>query len=275
MKIDSKFIKQWEPKYDEIESDQSEYLSLIKRVNEEVRTNISISLETFERIINWKSRRAKAAIKWDAYSIYRETFRKILDPEYPAKMKLLVALPGIGAPVASTILHFIFPDIFPIYDTRTVEVLNDFCYLKRKTVSPSHYPEFQDAMLKIRTENVHYDLRQIDRALFAYHKVSSGKPGKATSRDEKCRTSKRSKTKETSKPSVKGLIKSKLNASIPAIVEAICEELGAGGREIRRKDIISKTKEYGIKESSVLPADYCDNTPTGQWSLLRFKSRNG
>jgi len=28
MTIDSKFIEHWEPKYDEIESDESEYLSL-------------------------------------------------------------------------------------------------------------------------------------------------------------------------------------------------------------------------------------------------------
>ena len=33
MKIDSKFIDHWGPKYDEIESDEGEYISLIERVN--------------------------------------------------------------------------------------------------------------------------------------------------------------------------------------------------------------------------------------------------
>jgi hypothetical protein len=39
MKIDSKFIEHWEPKYDEIESDENEYLSLIERINVEVKNN--------------------------------------------------------------------------------------------------------------------------------------------------------------------------------------------------------------------------------------------
>ena len=114
MKIDYNFIEQWEPKYDEIESDEGEYLSLIESVNEDVKTQKLISLKTFERIINWKSPRAKGTIKWGNFDIYHEAFRKILDPRYPDKMRLLLPLPGIGAPVASTILHFIFPQIFPL-----------------------------------------------------------------------------------------------------------------------------------------------------------------
>lgn len=52
MKIDSKFIEQWEPKYDEIESDQGEYLSLIECVKKEMTAFSTIKVETFERIIN-------------------------------------------------------------------------------------------------------------------------------------------------------------------------------------------------------------------------------
>jgi hypothetical protein len=143
MKIDSNFIEQWGLKYDEIESDECEYLTLIERVKEETKTHLSINLETFQRIINWKSPRVKGTIKWDDYGAYEETFRKIIGPKCKEKMKLLVALPGIGAPVASTILHFIFPEIFPIYDFRTTEVLNRFGCLKSKTVSTVRYPEFQ------------------------------------------------------------------------------------------------------------------------------------
>ncbi len=270
MKIDSKFIEHWEPKYDEIESDEGEYLTLIERVKEETTALSSISLGTFERIINWKSPRAKGSIKWEDYDIYREAFQKILDPENPDKMNLLTTLPGVGAPVASTILNFIFPQIFPIYDFRTVEVLNSCCYLKNKTVSPKRYPEFQKAILKIRTELVHYSLRQIDHALFAYHKINFGKSGKYTPRYVKRLNSKRCKTNQISKPGIKSMVKRKSNDTIPEIVEAICEELGAGGKEIRRKDILARTQEYGINESSVMPADFCDNTQTGQWSKHSF-----
>lgn len=75
--------------------------------------------------------------------------------------------------------------------------------------------------------------------------------------------------------------------NIPAIIKSICEELGSNGKEIYRKDIIKRAEKYDIKEDSVLPADYCDNTRTGRWSkhtflhslgpgryvLLRFKGK--
>jgi hypothetical protein len=55
------------------------------------------------------------------------------------------------------------------------------------------------------------------------------------------------------------------NLLLPEKIEFICEDLGAEGKVIKRKDIIEKAKELGIVESSVLPADYCDNTKTGKW----------
>lgn len=60
------------------------------------------------------------------------------------------------------------------------------------------------------------------------------------------------------------------NLSIPEMVKSICDDLGSNGRVINRKDIIEKAKTLGIKESSILPADYCDNTKTGQWSSYNF-----
>ena len=94
MTIDSKFIEHWGPKYDEIESDESEYLSLIKRVEEETIALSSISRATFERIINWKSPRVKGFIKWENYGIYRDAFQNILDPKNPDKMVAAAYTPG-------------------------------------------------------------------------------------------------------------------------------------------------------------------------------------
>ena len=59
-------------------------------------------------------------------------------------------------------------------------------------------------------------------------------------------------------------------ASVPDTVRAICEELGKGGKIILREDILARAKRLGINESSVLPADYCDNTTTGKWSRHSF-----
>jgi len=58
--------------------------------------------------------------------------------------------------------------------------------------------------------------------------------------------------------------------TIPKRIEVICEKLGEGGKKIKRRDILHLAKEDGIKESSVLPADYCENTRTGKWSNQKF-----
>ena len=95
-------------------------------------------------------------------------------------------------------------------------------------------------------------MRQIDRALFAYHKINTGQSGQC-SNDRQTRST-----------------GSRLEGTIPEIIEAICEDLGAGGKEIRRKDIVERAEDRGINKSSVLPADYCDNTKTGRWSEHSF-----
>jgi len=247
MTIDFKFIEHWEPKYDEIESDEEEYLSLIERVKDETTTLSSIRPETFERIMNWKSPRAKGTIKWEDYDIYRDAFKNVLEPKNPDKMTFLTNLPGIGAPVASTILHFIFPQIFPIYDFRTVEVLNSFCYLKSKAVSPKRYPEFQKAILKIRTEVVHHSLRQIDRALFAYHKIHLSPKRKSTA-----------ERKEVGRRMT--MPRAQDEAKIKDKVLSIFKKNRVGEKFGREEIIDLVVNTYpGTNRGSVVPPDYCYN----------------
>ncbi len=170
--IDSDFIKKWEPKYDEIESDEREYNVLVNLVKTETQNNHRISLATFKRIIQWKSPRVKGKIDWSNYKSYQQAVRQILNSDFSEKMNILMALSGIGAPVASTILHFVYPHIYPIYDFRTVQVLYYCSYLTSKTVNQTQYPKFQEIILKMRKDLVYYNLRQIDRALFAFHKIN-------------------------------------------------------------------------------------------------------
>lgn len=268
MKIDFQFIKEWEPKYDDLVSDQREYLALIENVNQDLVSFQTINVETFTRLINWKSARAKGRIEWNKYFNYQKAFRLVCNNQQVDKLDELVALPGIGAPIASTILHFIFPDDFPIYDFRTVEVLNYFGYIKFKTASLGHYQEFQKVLKHLRTNLVHFNLRQIDRALFAFHKKNSLEYGKFIIINTNNQTLRHSTKANHSFD--RRIIEKRNDLSIPEVVKSICEELGKNGKVINRKDILAKAKELGINESSVLPADYCDNTKTGQWSDFNF-----
>jgi len=65
------------------------------------------------------------------YKLYESAFKEILNLEDEEKIKFYLEtnerkkLLGILEPVASTILHFMYPDKFPIRDVRTVETLRD------------------------------------------------------------------------------------------------------------------------------------------------------
>lgn len=61
------------------------------------------------------------------------------------------------------------------------------------------------------------------------------------------------------------------NLLVPEQVKLICQELAVtGGGVIKRQDILRLAEERGINLSSVLPADYCDNTVTGKWNRFSF-----
>ena len=87
---------------------------------------------------------------------------------------------GIGVPVAFTILHFMYSGNYPIMDMRTVEVLQAYGYITRKSRDLKRFPEFQDAVLSIQNSHPRWSLRQIDRAIFAFHKNNPElfRPGK-------------------------------------------------------------------------------------------------
>ena len=136
----------------------------------------TISKETFLAIWKWKgANRAIRHVRLDEYdSRYAEAFRRAASELPERRLAALLAdavkLPGIRAPSGSTILHFIDPDTMPIIDVRTVEVLFAAGLVSTKQRDLKHYEEFRLAIEGIRQRCPHRNLREIDRALFAYHK---------------------------------------------------------------------------------------------------------
>ncbi len=161
------FINRWQPKYDEKEHDEGEYREIIKCLNDKK----SISKELFERILRWKSDRIMGKIDWDNFEQYESILDKLPLVSDREKLNLLVALPGIGIPFASTILHFILPGRFPIIDIRTVEALSHFNYIDWRAINTERYWEFCKVMNEIKIHLKEFNLREIDRALFAFHKL--------------------------------------------------------------------------------------------------------
>ena len=168
--IDDDFIEKWHPLYDnsDIGGDYIEYEHIVEKVSYDVSTQGTISKSTFYDIINWKSARTKGKLRSD-YTYYADTIRKVLAALEHQRLSILIELDGIGVPIGSTILHFIYPNIYPIIDVRVANVLCNFGYLKAKTRSINNYKKYHKVILNIESQSK-YSLREIDRALFAYDK---------------------------------------------------------------------------------------------------------
>lgn len=136
-----------------------------------------ISENTFKDIYKWKTRNRTKRFILNDYAAYDLVLRDN-QLSIENKIKKLDDLPGVGIPVASTILHFLDPDNIPIVDRRTIEVLMVGEYLDNlKSVGyfrdrVEGYKFFRSIIQNIQKECPTWSLRGIDKALFAYHKIN-------------------------------------------------------------------------------------------------------
>jgi hypothetical protein len=190
--IDHKFIKEWEPKYDILACDYVDYSNILQQVQHELTQHGNISRETAQTIVRWKAGRAFEKVKWHLYNErYAPRFSLALSDSIGDhnKLRILVwnrtkleTLPyrsetfdsiigdshGIGTPIASAFLHFMFPDRFPIIDVRVSEVLYLCGITKSIETNERAYDKFHPLMLEM-AKRLSCSLRTIDKALFAYH----------------------------------------------------------------------------------------------------------
>jgi|GEM_PF-610949 len=171
LKIDRRFVSTWHPRYDETESDETEYKALVALTSSDLKEYRTLTEQTFRRIIEWKSPRVKGIVRLNEFHIYAEGVRAAYHAEESQKLLALLQLYGVGTPVASTILHFMYPSSFPIIDVRTVETLFRAGRIQYSSTDASRYTSFRSQMLTILREISPFTLRNLDRALFAYHKI--------------------------------------------------------------------------------------------------------
>jgi hypothetical protein len=183
--IDDAFIAEWHPKYDWIQNDEIEYQRLLPVVAQDIALTGTISKDTFLAIWNWKgAMRVIGHILLSTYdTLYASAFRRAASEPTERKLAALIApsvkLPGVEAATGSTVIHFMLPQLMPIIDVRTIGVLFVARLISTKSKDLAHYEEFRRAIDGIRRRCPSWTLRQIDRALFAYHKLvlDKGKDG--------------------------------------------------------------------------------------------------
>lgn len=171
LKIDYEFISTWHPRYDQIANDDTDYRNLVAIVKKEIEQKSTLSKETFINILHWKSPRVKGIVRLNEFYIYEKGITDAYNAEEEQKLRILLRLYGIGTPVGSTILHFVYPDSFPIIDIRTAETLHYAGRIESSLTGFAHYTPFRAEILKIARKNPGFSLREIDRALFTYHKI--------------------------------------------------------------------------------------------------------
>ena len=166
--INRRFIKNWIPD-DHDNPEEDKYKAILKTIQEQ---DLRIDKGTFQKLYDWKARRSKKYLDLNNYKLYESAFNEISDLKDEEKIKFYMKtkerrkLSGILDPVASTILHFMYPDKFPIKDVRTVGTLRDKDLLGEKV----SYKDYRTEIFKIYDNcKGEFSLHQIDRALFTYN----------------------------------------------------------------------------------------------------------
>jgi len=129
-KIDSVFIEKWEKEYSE--ADEKKYIKILNLVKNELENITGISLSTFKELYTWKTRGRSYnyIIEKEYETIYNENIKISIELPDDKKIYILDGMPGVRIAVASTILHFIYPNQFPIIDVNTINALKKLGYYK-------------------------------------------------------------------------------------------------------------------------------------------------
>ena len=123
--------------------------------------------DEFLRVCAWKSARSRPLLQSnDAPAVEAATRAAFATPDEAARMGALTGLRGVGVPVASALLHFAFPDRYPILDVRALESLGR----KGRSVYPvSFWLAYLHSCRDLAAEHG-VSLRTLDKALWQHSK---------------------------------------------------------------------------------------------------------
>ena len=172
--IDKDFVQKWSQVYDERfrggkaaieEKAIRDWLSNQKEPK-------YLNKEYFVRLGRWKSARVTKHYEAnDDYEIIKATEAAYLSSDELFKLKLLQTLHGVGVAVAGTILHYLQPDVFPIFDIHCRKVLKEATLWSRDKNDDGKqaWLDYLQIMRKL-SNRLGVSLRNLDKAMFAYDK---------------------------------------------------------------------------------------------------------
>jgi hypothetical protein len=141
--------------------------SVCRAAGEAARTRGCYTREDFVTVCVWKTSRSRSKVEHnDADAVGQATRRALGSGDEHERMAALIELEGVGVPTASTLLHFAFPEDYPILDMRALESLGQHA----RTVYPiSYWLDYLQACRELaRRHGV--SIRTLDKALWQYSK---------------------------------------------------------------------------------------------------------
>jgi hypothetical protein len=132
-----------------------------------------LTLDDFKRIGRWKSKRPTKHYISNSEDLVREVSRiGFTTANEELKIGIFTLLKGCSYPVASVILHFKFPDLYPIIDFRALWSLRGI-----EPPSTYNYDLWQGYVDEIRAKSKKFKvtIRTLDKALWMYSEKYQGK----------------------------------------------------------------------------------------------------
>jgi hypothetical protein len=127
--------------------------------------------EEFLTVCEWKTSRSRPKVERnDAAAVEQATSRALGSSDERDRMRALIELEGVGVPTASTLLHFAFPDDYPILDVRALESLGQ----QARTVYPvGFWLEYLHACRQLAQRH-RVSVRTLDKALWQHSREAAG-----------------------------------------------------------------------------------------------------
>lgn len=131
------------------------------------RKNRYLNKEIFMKICLWKSQRPKKYYERNQEDAIEEVTRFSLATKNElVRVKSLMTLDGVSFPVASTILHFAFPDQYAIMDFRVIWSLG---WEQPQRYTFEFWKRYCNTLVAIAQE-IGVSVRTLDKALWTYSK---------------------------------------------------------------------------------------------------------
>ncbi len=143
----------------------------LRAAGEAARRRGYYTLDEFLNVCDWKTSRSRPKVSANTdEDVHRATATALAARDERERMDALLKLDGVGVPTASALLHFAFPDEYPILDVRALESLGQ---RGSTTYSTSYWLEYLDACRTL-ARDLGVSIRTLDKALWQHSKERSG-----------------------------------------------------------------------------------------------------